>query len=220
MFSILNKKAFIGEKDTVKKQFYNRDYKTSGDSSLIYKYGGIDSLFDLIDADGNGTVTEEEVNDVMSIDSEEMGMENRVFSIRDLRTIYENAMAAEGAVVEKDDFVDKYTYKDGMFIEIYKDEDGSIISKYIEKDLENNERIGTQYNCFSQIQCDIIKDEKGRMRFAEVKSHKSKAENSKTTTEYIDDKNKKIVTKDTAGRTIVETYDGEKLVKTKQTLNI
>ncbi|MBR1753945.1 hypothetical protein IJ732_03835 [bacterium] len=218
-YGFLERNTFVGEREEVTKNFNNRDVNSlKSENYIIRQYGGIDNLFDLIDTDGDGVITDQEFSEIANVDGEEMGRVSELFSARDLRTIYENAVGAEDAVVEKDDFIEHYEYKDGMSTDIFKNDEGGVAIKYTEVNAENDERKGTGYIYDSQIKYDVIKDSKGRIRYMAAHSDIDKSRNAVKTTEYDDENDKRVVTLDTPGRTIVNTYAKDVITDRTQTL--
>lgn len=212
--------TFIGTLDEVKDKVKQIDIEAAGryqsEADRIEGYGGVENLFALIDADGDGTITQEEIVDIAAVDTDEFAdVDNSKFSVKDLRRIYENVMASEGAELESADNIDTYKYQDGSLTQITRDESGKIVQKYVEQSADNNERKSTTYVYDGKIKTESIIDSQGRVRYEKTDAP-GKVNDKVVKTVYND--TSKTVTTETVGRTIVETVDSEGKSKKVQTL--
>jgi hypothetical protein len=212
--------TFLGTREEVKNKAKQIEEKAGGkyysEADRIAAYGGVDNLFDLIDGDGDGIITEQEVADIAAVDTDEMAKDdNTKFSAKDLLKIYENVMTSENATVEQIGNKSVYSYQDGSTTELLSDNDGQIIEKTLYKEGENGLNI-TKFSYEDSTKLEQNFDKNGRVVYEKVQSaHKEK--NKTVTVEYSDD-GSSLKTIDTVGRVITEKTSSNGNIEVKQTL--
>ena len=185
---------------------------------LIDEFGGVDAVFELMDENGDGKITVEEVNNLAAADTEEFADEvDTNFSARDLQVAYNNAMAADGGKVESGGNIVRYTYKDGSVTDVEKAPDGHIFQKTTVVKTSKNEREFITIDYDNKIKTEKIIDSKGRTRYASVDAP-GRLNDSITTTKFSKN-GEKVKQIETPGRIITSTYDkNNKILKKKQEL--
>ncbi|MBR1754210.1 hypothetical protein IJ732_05170 [bacterium] len=175
---------------------------------LIDKLGGIDNLFDIIDADGNGNVSYEELIETTNVDNEEWAV-NTDFSLsaQDIVTIYDNAMASEDAVVTENelDGSTNYKFKDGAESTIYRDMDGNVTYNITNEPLPKGERKEALHDYINRVTNETTYDKKGRVK-QQKEDHAGTLYDKKVDVKYKLGGNK-VVTTTTVGRITDVEYD-------------
>lgn len=200
---------FIGTKDQVEARFEDvkLDEGIRGfiQPRLIERAGGLDNVFNILDEDGNGEVTEEEVASAAAMTGSFWGEVDTKLTAKDLKQIYENAMAAEDATVETVDNKTTYSYKDGNVTEFEYADDGHLISETYDKSIDNG-RIKTETNYDTLTKAVTLIDSQGRVVSEDVDA--PGLVNDKHTITAYDDKNgTKVVTTETIGKTTITNFD-------------
>lgn len=226
----LNRGVFNGDKEDVKG--WLEIVKNGAETErLIKEYGGFDNIFALIDTDEDGVIDDDEISAMAGVDTpEDEERLDKKFTTKDLQMIYDNVMAVDSAKVEETENKKTYKYNDGSKTEVeydkdgniqkttsYKsDEDGKIVRKTYDKDgklLEVDTGDGNKQGITEQngLKVKNFTDDKGRI-IKTVTEGKTEKDKKTVDTEYHND-GSKTVTTDTIGRHIVEKYDkNEKLI--------
>ena len=90
---------------------------------------GLENIFNALDADKDGIVTQDEIQAVAALSTPEGQDDDTVLSAKDLNILYENAMAAVNSSVEQDGDEMNFSYTDGSKISLTTDKDGNIIRR-------------------------------------------------------------------------------------------
>lgn len=213
------KDFFVGTKEEVRARHETAKQlgKNSNERVITSVSGGIDNIFDILDENGDGTVTPEEMNTFSAVDSDDVeDRDDESFSIKDFQTVFDNVVKSDGAVYTQiDNKTEQYVYKDGSVTQIIKDDAGNIQEKntFQVKGLELHQ---TKTDYTEKKRVETITDSDGRVRYESV--DKSGRVNDVTTTRTFDDEGRiKTVKKETAGKFITDDYDYDKNTKTTTT---
>lgn len=201
---------FVGTREQIHERYKDleQDPTLRGFLQPLYieKAGGVDNLFDILDADGNGEVTQEEVDDAAAMDSYSWSDKvDTTFSVKDLKVIYENAMAADGATYENNDNTEKISYKNGDVTEIEYNDDGKIISRADETITRNNQTFRVEQNYETSTKTEELRDSKGRVVFHDVDAP-GILNDVRASVSYNSD-GTKVIMKDTVGKTVITKFD-------------
>ncbi len=164
---------------------------------------GLENIFNILDRDKDGIVTQEEIHDVASLYSEGDEQTDELLTTEDLDIFYENAMAAVNASFETIGNETKFTYENGTSL-INTDENGNFVkiketiqnpdgTTTVKDTNKNDEVIVSVYNADGKL---ISKDE----------NYEGKL-NDKTTSYNYKEDGTKTETIDTIGKNIVTEYD-------------
>ncbi len=210
---------FVGDKESLKQKI--SELPSSVDK-VMNRYGGLDNVFNLLDADGDGIISRDELDAAAAINTKESAEiidADKNFSVKDLDLIYKNAMAADGAVVSEHDNVIKYKFKDGSYTYLELGEDGHVAGKTIHDALDsNNEKHSVKYDYDTKTKYEQVKDANGRVRFFSADAP-GKKNDRKIVTNYLNDKNDiRIIQKTTAGKIITQTVNDENKVVYSSTI--
>ena len=105
------KEFFTGTKEEVKTrhQTATQNGTNSNERVITSVSGGIDNMFSILDENGDGVVTPEEMNAFAATDTDEFAdKDDESFSIRDFQTVYNNVVSSEGAAYNESDNVQNY----------------------------------------------------------------------------------------------------------------
>ncbi len=205
---IFNYDTFVGDKASVLGRFkeLQKDEKNKKECDLINRFGGVESIFNIIDANSDGVVSGEELSGISAVDTPEWCRENSTFSVNDLHHVYWNYMEAQGAEVVEDGNTATYKYKDGSEVVIKTDDNGELVSKkqtYFTFNGKVQKEISWDYETKTKTTLEF--DSKGRVQ-KEVIDKQGNVDDRTTSTEFLRG-GRRNVTVSTAGRTQQISYD-------------
>lgn len=227
--------VFSGTKDEISEKYNllndnKADFSVFDEKEIIKNYGGVDFLFDVVDSNKDGKVTEEEVKQVNAVvNKNEFHKKDAFFegqysgfTQNDLRTIYENALSAMDASYTKGrDNSEIFDFANGDKTIIYKDEDGHIIQK---KEIKKGEKKNTTkevlYDYETQTKSEIVKDKKSRVLSTSVDSQNNELDKEEKNYRLnLFGKEFKLSKTETSGRVVktISVNDG-KILYEKQSL--
>ena len=178
---------------------------------------GLENIFNALDGDSDGIVTQEEINAVAALSTKEGQKEDTLFTTDDLNILYENAMAAITASIEQDGNETDITYEDGSKISVVTDDDGNIIKS--KQTIINDDGSKTVKNVDSQKNSSVISKYDANGRLVSKSEDYEGLLNDKTTTYTYADDGSRTKTVDTIGKTVVSQYGNDgKLASTKTTV--
>lgn len=205
----IDKSVFVGTKEEVEQKYKSHSSNVHGSPSgtqLCVNNYGLENIMNALDADGDGEITQEEVDAVAALNAKEgSNFEENSLSAADLDILYQNAMAAVDSVLEIDGNVMNFSYADGSKTTLTTDEDDNIIkSKETSVNEDGSKTVKTNnYEKNSQIVSQY--DSEGRL-LSKEEDYEGQL-NDKTTTYSYNDDGSKVKTVDTIGKTTVTNYD-------------
>ncbi len=205
----IDKSVFVGTKEEVEQKYKSHSSNVHGSPSgtqLCVNNYGLENIMNALDADGDGEITQEEVDAVAALNAKEgSNFEENSLSAADLDILYQNAMAAVDSVLEIDGNVMNFSYADGSKTTLTTDEDDNIIkSKETSVNEDGSKTVKTNnYEKNSQIVSQY--DSEGRL-LSKEEDYEGQL-NDKTTTYSYNDDGSKVKTVDTIGKTSVTNYD-------------
>ncbi len=217
----LSKSIFTGSKEEVLENYSNHVKSIKGMPSTtmmnVQKYG-LDNIFEALDANNDGVVSEEEIQDVAALDTKEFAnKDDETFSTDDLEILYQNAMESVNSSFVDKGLVKEFQYENGDVTRINYDK-GNLSSKYVETANEDGTKTGVSYYYSSKSTSTKEFDEEGRIT-SSVYNSPDKTQNTETTTVYNDDGSKTVQTK-TYLTTSTNLYDeNNKIVSSEKEYN-
>lgn len=211
---IFDKENFTGTREEVREKIKNLPLNIMSiinDKRLVQSFGGVDAVFDVLDSNGDGIVTPEEIDEVSAVDTKELAKElDTTLTSADLQKIYENAVGGEFADVTKTDDVEFYVYKDGSRVKLDKNENGEVIQKMVMENTENGEVKVTKYNYETGERRETIQDNKHRIRLESV-DNKGRANDKTTEIKYLSNGLKMTIER-SAGKVVTTICNKDKKV--------
>lgn len=215
--SSIETSIFLGSKDEMLEKLQQHKSGIHGAPSstmLATETYGAENIFDALDADGDGTVTEEEIKEVAALSTKEFAdKDDTLLSTEDLALLYENAIDSVNA-----SFIDmgakkEFHYENGDVTKITLGSRGGISSKSVETVNDDGSKSGITYYYSDQSTSTTEKDSEGRILSTKYSS-KDKTQNRETNTVYNEDGTRTVNTKDyVSNRTTV--YDDNNKVLSK-----
>ena len=194
----INNSIFLGTKEEALEKYsaHKSSIKGMPTSTMkgVQKYGA-ENIFNALDANGDGVVTEQELKDVAALSTDEFADKNdETFSTADLEILYENAMESVNA-----SFIDKglekeIQYENGDVTKLNYDVKGKLSSKYVETANDDGTKSGISYYYTNKATSTKEIDEQGRTTNYKYNS-KDKTQNRETSTVYNDDGSRTVSTK-------------------------
>ncbi len=185
----------------------------------VQKFGA-ENIFNALDADGDGVVTEQELKTVAALSTEELASkDDENFSTTDLEILYQNAMESVNA-----SFIDKglekeFQYENGDVTKLRYDVKGNMTSKYVENANDDGSKSGISYYYQAKATSTKEIDDQGRITNLTYNSNLDKTQNRETSTVYNDDGSRTVSTK-TYLTTSTNVYgDDNKLVSHEEKYN-
>lgn len=214
----INGNIFEGSLDDAKANFEKmRSQIKNMPPSTYYQVNnyGLENIFNALDADKDGIVTQDEIQAVAALSTPEGQDDDTVLSAEDLNILYENAMAAVNSSVEQDGDEMNFSYTDGSKISLTTDKDGNIIRR--SETTINEDGSKTVKNSNKRNNSSIVSnyDEKGRL-VSKDEDYEGQLKDKTTTYTYADD-GSKTQTIDTIGKTVVTQYGKDGKVSSKNT---
>ncbi len=209
------------ESDTLTGSVEKIKAKLTNNSDLSYSQSlflndvSVDNLMDILDENGDGKISIEEFNAVASTDMEEFDEDpNITLSSKDLKQIFENAVAADSAKLNVlSPGLIKYDYADGTSTIISRDKDGNVTLKI---EVKGNETVG--YNYTNKTVYYSKKNENGDI--VEQKTDEPGRKNDTQVSTFYNDDGSKIVITKTAGTTLIDKYDNQNnVIDSSRSLN-
>ena len=165
----------------------------------ISQFGGINNVFKILDENGDGKVTIDEIKNISQANTSFFAEEvDEYLSANDLKAIYDNAMQAAGGEYKVEGNVTNYTYKNGIKTKVSEDENGDIHYKYIEGQSKDGGKLSIALNYDLQTLYQNEWDEKGRIITTIVDSPGANNDRAINIT-YDDENNSRSVESTTAG---------------------
>lgn len=159
----LDGNIFVGEKNTVMNNindYYENVTDETADIIKVMQLFGAENIFDVLDFNSDGIVTAEELEDMSGANTlQSSDSPDTSFSKSDLKSFYENALAAADAIVEEDENIIKITYSNNQYTELKLDENGNVYSRYYEM---SDGRRSVEYNTQDNSTTSIDFDSEGR----------------------------------------------------------
>lgn len=174
---------------------------------------GLENIFNVLDADNDGIVTNEEINDIAALYSEDDSQDDNVLSTEDLEAFYQNAMAAVNSSFETNENETKFNYENGTTL-IKTDDNGNIINK--EETTKNQDGTTTVKNTNGNNEIIISSYDKDGNLVSKNEDYEGVL-NDKTTTYKYNEDGTKTETLDTMGKTVVTKYDKDGNIASKKT---
>lgn len=146
---VLEKSIFLGSKEDFQARIDDFAQVNDPEKSELYdtfsvinRYGA-ENIFEVLDENGDGTVSLKEMSNIAAINTSELtnGV-NKNFSERDLELFYENALASVNSAFTEDEENNSISisYADGTKSVLQADEDGKLESKLLEKTVDGNKQ--------------------------------------------------------------------------------
>lgn len=197
--------TFEGKVEDVKKRLENGSRLNYSQKEAIKKIG-VDKLLSIMDVNNDGEISSDEVQSVAMADNEELDLKSMaVLSTKDIKQIYENALASKNGEVGTLDNTTMYKLKDGSTIVIKRDEKGNIISKQETSKISDDEQKSVTY---------VYKDKTKETTIKNVKTNDTVTNydapgelNDKTVTSKHNSNGTKTVTTETIGKVTTLEFD-------------
>ncbi len=221
--STLESSIFLGTQDEMLEKLAKHKSGVHGAPSstmLGVDTYGAENIFNALDADGDGTVTQDEINSVAALNTGEFAdKDDTILSTQDLALLYENAMDSVNA-----SFIDmgakkEFHYKNGDKTTINLANRGGLESKSVEKVNDDGSKSGVTYYYGTKSTTTSEKDSQGRLTDTAYKSGTDKTQNRESKTVYNDDGTRTVSTKTFIGTTTNTYDDNNKLVSSDKKYN-
>lgn len=201
---------FLGDKETVMNNINDYYANSTEETANIIKNMqtfGAENIFNVLDANSDGTVTEQELSDLAGT-STSQGSDtlDTNFTRKDLEDFYKNAIAAVDAAVEEDGNTTKITYTDGKYTELKADENGNVYSSYYEKDFSDG-RLGVEYNTQEDSKTSTYMDSEHRP--TRILYDKDGKKYDSTTDYTYNEDGSKVEKLQTIGKNLTTEYDAD-----------
>ncbi len=210
---VLEKSIFLGSKEDFQKRIDDFAKVKNPETSELYdtfnvinRYGA-ENIFEVLDENGDGTVSSKEMSNIAAINTSELtnGV-NKNFSERDLELFYENALASVNAAFVEDEENNSIniSYADGTKSTLQADEDGKLESKLVEKTVDGKKQTSL-YDYTEKSLTKTYYDSKDRM-YKETYDAPGTVDDKTKTRTYNDDGSYREVV-DTIGMTTTTDYN-------------
>lgn len=215
----IDKSIFIGSLDDVKENVANMKSNMRGAPTANYyniEAYGAENIFKALDADGDGIVTEKEVNDVAALDTKEFAdAENEFLSTTDLDLLYENAMKAVNASVIDTGLTKEFHYEDGEVTRLNFDNKGNLSNKNVQTVNEDGTKKSVSYSYGNNSTRTTDYDAQGRTTKIVYDEDGDRNDYTKTYT-YAEDGSKTVETKNYIS-TVTSNYNADGTFYSKET---
>ncbi len=214
----LNKSIFEGSLEDVQTKFEDMKSKIRGVPPSTYfqvNAYGLENIFNALDADNDGKVTQDEINDVAALSTKIGEDDDTSFTTDDLDLLYQNAMAAIGSSLEEDGDIMKFTYADGSKTSLVQDKDGNIIKSSTTTVNDDGSKTVSDYD--HKTKDNIVTNYDANGRLTSVKEDYEGVLKDKTTTYTYNEDGSKTKTVDTIGKTVTTEYGNDGKFVTKKT---
>lgn len=216
----LNKQTFnydtlLGTKSEVREKFETLKQSDANkkECDLITSFGGIDNIFDIIDENGDGSITSDELASLSAIDTADWAVrDNMTLSANDLSMAYNELMRSENAKVTTEGNTISFEFKNGSSSVIETDENGDVKTHKSKIKLVNNQLREIEISYERKETVEVEYDSSGRVKSYSI--DKPGTLNDKTTKTTYTQSGRTEKT-DTVGRTVDVEYDTEGNIKTK-----
>lgn len=210
----LSRSVFEGSVDKIEDRMHTNRGMSFAQKNLIESIG-IENLVEILDADKDGNITKEEIDNVSVMsDDEFQEKENSYFSAKDFQVIYENAMNAKDCIVKNGNFEDIYIYPDGSKTTIRKDLNGNVLSKNEVKPLENGGKVISDFIYADEKKIKSNYDENGRFLGVEILT--KNVEKNKSLSIKRNQNGNIDVEEKTVGKSITTSYSQQKEILNKK----
>ena len=211
----INSSIFLGSKEEALEKYnaHKSSVKGMPTSTMkgVQKYGA-ENIFNALDADGDGVVTEQELKAVAALSTEEFASkDDETFSTKDLEILYENAMESVNASLIDNGLEKEFQYENGDVTKLRYDVKGNMTSKYVENANNDGTKSGITYYYETKTTSTKELDDQGRITNYTYNNPKDKTQNKETSTVYNDDGSKTVSTK-TYLTTTTNVYDDKNKV--------
>lgn len=208
----INSSIFLGTKEEALEKFnaHKNSVKGMPTSTMkgVQKYGA-ENIFNALDADGDGVVTEEELKAVAALSTEELASkDDENFTTDDLDILYQNAMESVNASFIDNGLEKEFQYENGDVTKLRYDYKGNMTSKYVENANDDGTKSGISYYYGTKTTSTRELDEQGRVTNYTYNNPKDKTQNQETSTVYNDDGSRTVSTK-TYLSTTTNVYDDQ-----------
>lgn len=215
----IDKSIFIGSKDdmnaNLQKAQSNMHGAPTASFTNISAYGA-ENIFNALDANGDGIVTEQEVNDVAALDTKEFAdKENEFLSTADLDLLYENAMAAVNASVIDTGLTKEFHYEDGEVTKLTMDNNGQVSNKLVETQNDDGTKKTVSYYYGNNSTRTTDYDAQGRATKVFYDEDGKKNDYTKTIT-YEEDGSKTVETDNYTSK-VKTVYNADGTLNSKET---
>lgn len=205
----LSQSVFTGTKEEMYQKIEDMTKNMHGAPSSTYlniQTYGADNIFNALDIDGDGVVTEQEIKDVAALSTSEFAAkDDTTLSTDDLDLLYQNAMEAVNSSFVNMGNKTEFHYENGDKTTINLDNKGNISSKSVEEYNEDGSKTSVSYDYSGKIITTSNYDEQGRVTQVSRDADGIEDDYIKTFT-YNDDGSKSITTEDFIG-TSTRVYD-------------
>lgn len=195
----IEKSIFTGSLEDVQQKYDTHSAGVHGAPSstqLNVRDYGLENIFNALDINGDGEVTEDEINDIAALNTSEFATtDNTTLSTEDLDLLYKNAMDAVNASVINMGDKTEFHYENGDVTKIYIGSDGKMSQKYVEERNDDGTKTGISYTYADKSTTRWEYDEQGRVSEIERKTSNEKKNYTKNIT-YNEDNSRTVTTKD------------------------
>lgn len=214
----LNKSIFEGSLEDAQTKFEDMKSKIRGIPPSTYfqvNAYGLENIFNALDADNDGKVTQDEINGVAALSTKIGEEDDTSFTTDDLDLLYQNAMAAIDSSLEEDGDIMKFAYADGSKTSLVKDKDGNIIKSSTTTVNDDGSKTVSDYD--HKTKDNIVTNYDANGRLTSVKEDYEGVLKDKSTTYTYNEDGSKTKTVDTIGKTVTTEYGNDGKFVTKKT---
>ncbi|MCR5260893.1 MAG: hypothetical protein K6C94_03555 [Candidatus Gastranaerophilales bacterium] len=204
----LNASMFVGTKEEIQEKYNklveaDRGRRPSDVQTNIQKFG-LENIIEALDANGDGEVTQEEVNEVAALDTGELASKDDVnLSTDDLKLLYNNALDAVNSSFEDNGLHKEFHFENGDVTKLDLDNRGQLSTKTKITHDSNGNEMSTTYGYKSKSVTEVKYDSDGREVNYKYDDPDNKKDYTRETT-YADDGSKTVTKKEYIATTTSE----------------
>lgn len=195
----ISSSLFLGTAEDVQKKYdslvESEKGKRPSDTQMNIKKYGLDNIFSVLDSNGDGTVSQNEIDDIAALSTKELAEKNDTsFTTDDLDILYNNALSAVNSSFEQNGKVTDFKYENGDSTQVTLNNYGKIEKKVQTSVNNDGSKSSVSYNYADKSKTETNYDSLGRITRFDYDSQDNKKDYTTTNT-YADDGSKTVNTK-------------------------